>query len=205
MRRINRMILCLFLIPNLLMGQGRKRPLPIRRTVSLQTSAPGDSLIVYDPARPLVLSDFEGPADAGSDGVAATFSGMQMAFYGEESGGVLQVDVQVLVYFNKTKSWTKKDGRNKVVLAHEQIHFDITALYACAFIHAVKEYPFTPLGIKQELRALNKQFMEQMQQAQDSYDRETRHGTIKEEQAAWAARIRKQLDTQDCYQQNGKQ
>lgn len=193
------MICCLLLLPALLAAQGRERNIPIRLNVSVQTMDDGDSLIVYDPARPLVLRDFKGRVDTGSDGVAATFSGMRMAFYGEEKKGVLHVDVQVLVYFDKTKSWTKKEGQTPVVLAHEQVHFDITAWYACLFIHAVKRYPFTPSRVKEELRALNQKIMAQMQQAQDDYDRETHHGTLRKQQAAWAAKVRMQLDAQDCY------
>ncbi len=73
---------------------------------------------------------------------------MQMAFSGEEKKGVLYVEVNLLVYFDRTKSWTKKDGRHPEVLAHEQIHFDITAIFACAFAQAVREYSFTPSNVK---------------------------------------------------------
>ena len=193
-------ILFLLLLPVPVPAQNRVDRMPIKLSVSIEPQTDNKNLILYTFDRPLEMADFKGKADHSSPGVAATFSGMQMSFSGEEKKGMLYVDVQLLIYFDKTKSWTKKEGRTDDVLAHEQIHFDITAIFACAFAQAVKEYNFTPSNIKQELRDLNQQFVQNMQRTQNNYDRETEHGTIRQRQAEWAARIRTQLNKLTCYQ-----
>ncbi len=53
--------------------------------------------------------------------------------------------------------------------------------------------------LKEEIRALNRKFVENMQRTQDDYDRETVHGTLRQKQAEWAAKIRTQLDKLKCY------
>lgn len=189
----------LLLLPVSVMAQSKAGRMPIKLQVSIEQATDNKNLLLYSPDRPLEVSDFRGKADRSSAGVAATFSGMQMAFSGEEKARVLYVDVKLLVYFDQTKSWTKKEGRSPEVLAHEQIHFDITAIFACAFAQAIREYSFTPADIKEELRALNRKFVENMQRTQDNYDRETAHGTLREKQAEWSAKIRAQLDKQRCY------
>lgn len=193
-------IFCLLLLPLVCLSQGRGRRVPVQLNIGMVADPPQKDQIVYAFDRPLQLSDFKGRADQSTYGAAATFSGIQMAFSGEEKAGVLYVDVQLLVYFDKSKSWTKKEGRTPEVLAHEQIHFDITAIHACAFLNAVKQYAFTTDGVRQELKALNKKYMEEMQAVQDAYDRETNHGTLPRQQAEWAAKIQKQLNQLNCYQ-----
>jgi hypothetical protein len=192
-------ILFLLLLPVLARGQSRMDRMPVKIKVHIEQDSANKKIIPYSLGQSLTLSDFKGRADRYSSGVAETFSGIVMKYVGKNEGGVIYIDVKLQVYFDKTKSWTKPEGHNEEVLAHEQIHFDITAIYACAFAQAIKEYPFTAANVRAEMDALNKKFDENMKRAQANYDRETGHGTIRRKQAEWAANIRTQLNKLTCY------
>lgn len=193
-------LLFLLLLPVMAWSQSRAGRVPVKIRVHVEQDTANKKIIPYSLSRSLTLSDFKGKADKYSSGVAETFSGIIMKYVGKNEGGTIYIDVRLQVYFDKTKSWTKPEGHNEEVLAHEQIHFDITAVYACAFAQAIKEYPFTAANVSSEIDGLNKKFDENMKRAQANYDRETGHGTIREKQAEWAANIRAQLNKLTCYQ-----
>src|SRR4029078_3590622 len=80
----------------------------------------------------LSFEDFKGNVPGFTPWAATTSS--QISFYYESVNGKLS---KVVVYasFNKEKSWMKK--KLPEVLAHEQLHFDITEIFARKFYHDV--------------------------------------------------------------------
>ncbi len=78
------------------------------------------------------------------------------------------------------------------LLEHEQIHFDIAAIHARQIRRDFRRV-HNPCGNRERLQQIsvhNNALLDEMQQ---SYDRETEHGTSLENQREWTLRIRAQL------------
>ena len=95
-----------------------------------------------------------------------------------------------------SSSWVDRSGQNSATLNHEQGHFDLNEVYRRKFQAAL--VPLTAQGAtaddaEQALRALvdavSESVLSWLADAQARYDRETRHGTDPQAQAAWDKRI----------------
>jgi len=155
--------------------------------------------IVYSLQQPLQISDFQGRVDGQEFELAVTVSGIGVGYASSTQNGQIILDVTVTPYFNKATSWFKPAGRNTRVLAHEQTHFDITAIKACELVAAIRKASFTQDNYVKLLEEL------QMKNAQESndeevlYDKETVHGTISDMQVAWEKKITEQVKAIGCY------
>lgn len=177
----------------------KKKPLPpVQVRVEVTKESSDRNLILYDPARQLTIADFRGRPDMASHGVGATYSGILMEMEGTEQGGVLEIRVRLTVYFDKTKSWMKAEGRNQRVLDHEQHHFNLTAVKACDLARAIAAGQYTFQNVQSRIRDLQRSHVAELGRLQQEYDRETRHGTRPEQQAAWAERIAGLLSDAGC-------
>lgn len=175
----------------------RKQEAQVR--VRIATISDQDNLILYRPGSPLKIRDFKGKPDEASPGVGATYSGILMEMEGQEEQGLLTVTVTLTIYFDRQRSWMKKEGRNARVLAHEQLHFDLTAIRACALARAITQEKYTAATIRQRLRALQQQYTQELGREQQDYDRETHHGTLDKAQEQWVQHTASELAAQDCW------
>jgi hypothetical protein len=156
-------------------------------------------LLPFSRDRPLQIGDFRAsPPKAHTPGVAATYSGISMTIASSTENGKTTVLVTLFAYFKPEDSWMKPKGKNALVLAHEQKHFDLTALQACRLYHALKTTSFSS-GWHEQLLNIQKQYMEELQHLQDQYDKDTRHGTIKDQQEAYNKKIMEEMQAQDCW------
>lgn len=167
--------------------------------VKLKSSSDKKHLLPYALARKLYITDFEGTPDIESPGAAATMSGIGMTYEGSTLRNVTDVNVTLTVYFDKSRSWMKDNGKNVTILNHEQKHFDITALKACELQKRIEQTTFTPENYKQELTDLLNQVQEEGAEMQNTYDEETDHGTIIDQQEAWNKKIEDLLRQQTCF------
>lgn len=167
--------------------------------VRIATTSDQDNLILYRPGSPLKIRDFKGKPDETSPGVGATYSGILMEMEGQETQGLLTVTVTLTIYFDRSRSWMKKEGRNTQVLAHEQLHFDLTTIRACALARAIAQETYTAATIRQRLRELQQQYTQELGREQQDYDRETHHGTLDKAQKQWAQHTAGELAAQDCW------
>lgn len=157
------------------------------------------NFIVYRSDVPLQIRDFKASPDHGSKGVAATYSGIQMAMSASSEEGRMKIEVSLLVYFDKDRSWMKPQGRNDRVLAHEQLHFDITALYACILKARMEAMQLSEDKAFEQLKQEHRRQMQLLEKTQHSYDRETKHGLDEAAQARWAGNIAKRIGEQPCW------
>lgn len=155
--------------------------------------------ILYNLYRPLKIADFHGVQGGTDDNIAASYVGIGMKYSSESMNGQVTIKVSISANFDKTRSWCKEAGRDANTLAHEQIHFDISALKACELLEKIRKFSFSPANYEKELDRLQDQAQKEMEQVENDYDRETRHGTIATEQVKWRNDIKKQLETQACY------
>ena len=159
--------------------------------------------IVYSTRRPLQIRDFAGPVQDTAEEKATTLSGNTFLFTVETQKGQLVVNVTITPYFDKSQSWFKKDGvednKNAALLAHEQAHFDITAVKTCELVDAIRKSSFTKDNYISILNQLQKQYDQERNEEQDLYDKETNHSIIVDAQQAWQKRISLKVKALDCY------
>lgn len=170
----------------------------VKVRVVMRETTDHKNLVLYRRARPLTIADFRGRPDEASRGVGATYSGILMEIEGSQRDRVLDVTVYLTVYCDQQKSWMKKAGRNERVLAHEQRHFDLTALKACDLARAIGAAQFSTDNVKEKLRQLHREQTQQLETLQKQYDAETAHGTLEDKQLNWNRNIAAGLDDSDC-------
>ncbi len=160
----------------------------------LVSQHPADTLY-YQKNYILRWSDFQGEAVPGTGHAALTSSGFGFTAsvnYTEQEGNL---KVKVYCYFLPAYSWYLASSKNDYILSHEQLHFDISYIGACYYIKNIQQASFTVNNYSALLRKLYAESYAQMNAMQDQYDKETNNGLDKGKQAAWAARIKKELAT----------
>jgi hypothetical protein len=196
---VSTLVLCILFITATCWPARAKPGDQVRVTIKLLHQNGNPVLIPFDLGVPLKISDFLGKPDLLSHGVAATRSGIAMNTSGSKQNNQVLIEVDLFVYFDKNKSWIKKEGRNNRILNHEQHHFDITAIQLCKFVREIKTYPFSVADWKTELNDLYKKNMKELQNLQNKYDRETAHGTKPDAQIHYDQKITIELRKQGCF------
>jgi len=158
---------------------------------SVETSLSVTDDIRWEESRKLSFMDFKGDVPAITPWAATTSS--QISFYYESVNGKL-TKVTVYASFNKEKSWMKK--KIPEVLTHEQVHFDITEVFARKFYHDVMKKNSAD---KKELNTLFQQANKECGEMQEKYDDETDHGTIEDAQAKWIEKVTAMLRDEEPY------
>lgn len=176
-----------------LVAQNKAGKAQAQVTVHIADQAKDKNLILFDRNRKLTIKDFKGKPDNYSHGVGATYSGISMEMQGFSKNSAVTVNVTLTVYFDQTKSWMKPEGKTERVLAHEQVHFDLTAIKACDLAKAIEQGKFTSDNVQQKIRDLQEYHTKELSKLQQAYDKETRHGTVANKQAEWSAKVAEQL------------
>jgi hypothetical protein len=155
--------------------------------------------LVYSLGRPLQIKDFTGPIKPNTTELAVTSSGTGIYYQEHVEKGQIVLDIVVRPFFQKSKSWFKENGRNTNVLAHEQTHFDITAIKACELAAALREATLTPQNYQTFPEEIYRKYVQETNDEQEAYDNDTNHGTIKEKQAIWEKKISERVREVGCY------
>lgn len=171
---------------------------PVQVTIEFRDKADNPDFILYNVDNDLKIADFKGPPDRSSAGVGATYSGIQMSLEGKTFNGKTDIHILLMVYFDKSKSWMKPEGKDERVLKHEQIHFDLTGIYACRMYHAIMNEKFSFKNVKQRLHDIQAKFTNELQEQQTLYDKQTKHGTMDDVQKAWAEKVQRMKSEVDC-------
>lgn len=179
-------------------AQTGRTAMPVDITVRFKDKADNADYILYNVDNDLKIKDFKGRPDMNSNGVGATYSGIQVSMAGKSFNGKMDVNVLMMVYFDKSQSWMKPEGKDERVLKHEQIHFDLTAIYACKMYHAIMNGTYNSKNVKQKLRDIQNKFTNELQSQQALYDKQTKHGTIDDVQKAWSEKVQQMKSELDC-------
>ena len=151
--------------------------------------------ITWSSSRKLTWDDFQKEADA-NDPLHAMAS-TNIAVSATCRNNVMTYDVKC--QFAQNESWTK----NKVsvdLLQHEQLHFDITEVYARQLRQKLSQQKSLCTGDKTKFKAVVNKVFADWQKAQVRYDNESNHGINDAKQAAWAETVATQLDALSAYQ-----
>ncbi len=139
--------------------------------------------------RSLKWADFQGtPIDYASE-VAMTASSVEFSYYTKGN----QIDWVVTAKYFPKLSWSKKKLQSDYILKHEQLHFDITELYARLFRKRLAENVHSAKDIV-KLKVISKDIMKEWANEENDYDRETKHSTDVKQQTAWNLSIQQRLD-----------
>ncbi|MBT8236619.1 MAG: DUF922 domain-containing protein, partial [Bacteroidia bacterium] len=111
--------------------------------------------IVWSADRRLNWSDFKDVSPDSSPVAALTASGISYSFSSMEQNGEMIADFTVTAFFYPTRSWVQDHLASANILAHEQLHFDITELFARKFRARLAQARFTD-NIKAEVRTMFK-------------------------------------------------
>lgn len=147
----------------------------------------------YQEHSQLTWQDFKGVPPQGAHHFASVNCGMGYSFSSKSIDGDIKVDVQVTSYFYPQLSWKKNiNESNAALLSHEQLHWDISELYARKLRAAFTKY-VPQKNPKKEIDFIFRKFEKDRQQLQSTYDRETNHGLIKDAQEIWSIKIKEEL------------
>lgn len=166
-----------------------------------------DTIIYWNENRKLTWDDFKGapPSDT-------------MSIYGAATTSTITIDYvcndTILVYlirawFSKNKSWVREKGKTPEILRHEQLHFDITELYARKirkshkmFLDAVKGYKKIDCD-KFEIQLQIGTMIKQMEEYEHRvYDLMTLHGLAEQAQADYEREIQNRLNELSAFKAN---
>ena len=144
--------------------------------------------IDWTESRRLSWNDFKGvvPELKSQEFVAETASELEFQFRSGAFSSALTLDLQCR--FITEKSWVRSDAANDYVLGHEQLHFDITELYARMLRKRLQDAQLTSKDQSKAAQMFNT-ISEEHRLRQERYDRQTKHGLLKDQQKQWKAMI----------------
>lgn len=152
----------------------------------------GQEQIPWNPDLKLTWANFKGTVPHGAEAAATTASGISYDFSTYYEGREMKVKFNVYTYFYPTRSWYRPKVCNEVTLKHEQLHFDITELYARKLKTRLRNTKFGT-DIKQEVRKIYKATLRQLNDFQNKYDAETNYSRNLPVQERWIGEIKAAL------------
>ncbi len=171
----------------------------VKVNVVLSKTSDQANFIVYDINRPLQIIDFTGPVVGAVQEMAATMSGVSMRYSTLTQNSQVEVNVIISAFFDKSKSWFRPEGKNERILAHEQLHFDISAIKACELVTRIKQGKYTQGDFAALLDQMHKAIAKESEEEEILYDTETNHGIIKPKQEEWSVKLKQQLKNAGCF------
>ncbi len=167
--------------------------------VILATRPDNANYIMYSTKRKLYITDFQAEPDDLSIGAAATSSGIGMNYTSSTLYNHTKLTVTVTVYFDRSRSWMKENGKNATTLMHEQVHFDITAIKGCELKQRIEQAELRQENYTEQLKELLYTVQEEGDKMQKQYDKETQHGTIIDKQQEWKKKVAYMVKQQTCF------
>jgi len=163
--------------------------------IFIGTSSTSTDTIYWSEEYKLTWNDFKGQPDYNIKSISALSSSGLMHSKGCKDGKIIY---EVLSYFEKRESWVKAEAYTDHHLKHEQIHFDITELFARKLRRALAEQNFK-CGQEAAFEQYVSKFIQDWHQVQHNYDSTSRHSINREVQAEWSQRIEIELLLLDEY------
>jgi hypothetical protein len=178
----------------------------LRSTISLLyiccvlSSSGQDNQISWQHDFQLDWSDFQQRVGQGGVFKAFTFSGIQYEV--RDLGGIVAIEVES--YFLPGESWAFQDYLSDELLAHEELHFHITEIYARKMRRDFTKFEidieeFASNKMIEELKTKYNSLYDEMELLQKRYDSETDHGAGSQAQIDWEEWIDVQLKMTNAY------
>lgn len=97
-----------------------------------------------------------------------------------------------------SSSWVFEHKKDSALLAHEQLHYDITELHARKLRMLISGYELGR-NIRKDLKVIYKNVESSRHKMQSAYDAETIHSKNKEQQLLWNSKIDSLLKVYQIY------
>ncbi len=143
----------------------------------------------------LSWDDFKGEPRYDYANISAITSSGIIHYKGCRNGKIIY---KVKAYFEKNESWVKEEALTDHHLEHEQIHFDITELYARKLRKLLSEQEFY-CGQEAEFEAFVDRFLDNWEMMQQAYDAHTRHSMDKVSQKDWQYKVAMEMSLLDDF------
>jgi hypothetical protein len=146
-------------------------------------------IIFWQQSTKLAWVDFIGSPDAASPYKAFTESEIRT----EVSAKNNEAHIRIKTFFIKNKSWVK--NKTEKLLAHEQLHFDITELWARKFRQKIQGKTFSIKSFQKELSDIQNSIYKESKDMQVVYDKDTQHSEVLAEQDRWEKKIKAEIES----------
>ena len=152
-----------------------------------------DEVVLWTPTKKLAWSDFKGKPSNISSAAAITASGITYSFSAQGTKDRMELDFKVDTHFYPEKSWYKPKLANTIILSHEQLHFDISEVYARKLRQILAKTKFTS-NAKSEVKEIYRNILRELNDYQNQYDSETNFSRDTVQQLIWNKKIKKALN-----------
>ena len=149
--------------------------------------------ISWKASRRLTWDDFKAKADDKDPLHALTATNIDMKAKCED--GELKVKVESV--FSTKESWSKNKKSDRL-LFHEQLHFDITEIYARRLYKELTSLK-NACNNSALLNKTTDRVFEEWKHQEDLYDKETNHGLDLEKMKLWAEKVNAELKSLEAY------
>ncbi len=147
-----------------------------------------DNLILWQESNKVAWTDFKAAPNASSPYKAFTESEIKSEIAAKNN----EAHITIKTFFDKNKSWVK--DKTDELLAHEQLHFDITELWARKFRQKIKGKTFSFKTFQKELKAIQNDIYKGSKDMQTDYDKETQHSVVVASQKKWEKKIKADIE-----------
>ena len=144
--------------------------------------------IAWSEDRKLTWEDFKDKAPKNARAAATTASGITYQFSTSGTRDKMVIDYEVSTFFYPNKSWYQPQLCDSLILSHEQLHFDISELFARRMRERLETGTFTQ-NVKAEVKSIYREILEELEAFQDLYDNQTNFSRDMEQQLLWNAKI----------------
>ncbi|MCK0161981.1 DUF922 domain-containing protein [Allomuricauda sp. F6463D] len=148
--------------------------------------------VLWEKSKRLTWADFKGKVPPAAESAAITASGISYSYSANLLHHEVHLDFEVNAYFYPNESWYRPELCNDNILAHEQLHFDITELFARKMREKLRRTSFSD-DVKSEVRKIYKDILVELQKYQEQYDWETNFSRNREKQIEWNYKIAESL------------
>ncbi|MBC7863362.1 MAG: DUF922 domain-containing protein [Bacteroidia bacterium] len=139
--------------------------------------------------------NFRGTPNSYNSFYANTNSGMSFLKFGDEDSAYFTVTA---VFYAK-KSWVRLKFAQDTLLKHEQLHFDISELFARKFRERLFQLNKTKTTYNEDFDKIRNDIVAGHDAYQDKYDQETEHCMNVLKQAEWSEKITSEIAALDKF------
>ena len=167
--------------------------------LALSSVLVNDEVIEWRDDYKLNWSQFRGQPKTNTTVVAVTASGITFEYSVQETDRqIVSFDAKVYAHFYPKKSWYIEEEGDSYILAHEQLHFDITELYARKFRKHISALKVSN-NLKSQLRDIHERINNEWSVVQNRYDLESDNSVNKEFQTKWNIYVKQELANLNAY------
>lgn len=147
----------------------------------------------------LKWSDFKGKPNYNTKAAAVTAAGLSFKYsVNKRDNQIVAFKAHISADFYPDHSWYKKEEISSHLLAHEQLHFDITELHARYFRARVAQLKPSNAIVK-KLQMVHDSINSALKTMQFKYDDESNYSINKERQLFWSTHVASALKNQSAF------